>query len=63
MSNWHDAISPEHCPERDGLYRIRLADGTEKTEFYSAFCGWATDEEVVQWGHCPNSHTASQEER
>ena len=52
---WRDATKPESCPERDGLYMIRLSDGTEKAEFYSLIHGWATDEEVAQWDRAPNS--------
>ena len=53
---WRDAVKPENCPERDGLYMIRLSDGTEKAEFYSVIHGWATHEEVAQWDSAPNSH-------
>ena len=60
MTTWRGAGKPETCPERDGLYMIRLADGTEKAEFYSVIYGWATDEDVVQWGHCPNSHCSKE---
>lgn len=49
MNEWSDAVKPESCPERDGLYMIRLSDGTEKSEFYSVIEGWATDEEVRWW--------------
>ena len=60
---WRDATKPENCPERDGLYMIRLSDGTEKAEFYSVIEGWATDEEVAQWDSAPNSQIKAQEER
>jgi hypothetical protein len=46
---WRDADKPESCPESDGLYMIRLSDGTEKAEFYSVIDGWATDEAVKLW--------------
>lgn len=49
LTSWKDAMKPENCPERDGLYMIRLEDGTEKSEFYSVIDGWATDEPVKLW--------------